>query len=291
MFQTNPNPVAIPTEPAVVVNNVENKNKYFWSTVFVRDISGAEKSLMKLRGLTATEVEVELRTIINEIENERQKGKTIKQLFQSRPVRKSLVMTLCLVAFQQLSGVEVVRLNMYSTFTTINSKLSETTFGIITGGIQVVASTIPPLIVDRYGRKLLLFVSGMGIIVGNAFLGIYHYAIEHDVYVIRRWIPIASLTLFEFAFNLGYGPLPWTIMGEVFYATIRPLAAMITTMFCYIIGFSVSFVTPVLTSELGTGNTFWIFSIFGFIGAFFTELYMFETKQKSLGDIQDELNQ
>ncbi|XP_018333080.1 facilitated trehalose transporter Tret1-2 homolog isoform X3 [Agrilus planipennis] len=55
--------------------------------------------------------------------------------------------------------------------------------------------------------------------------------------------------------------------------------------------FVISFVTPVLTSELGTGNTFWIFSIFGFIGAFFTELYMFETKQKSLGDIQDELNQ
>lgn len=64
-------------------------------------------------------------------------------------------------------------------------------------------------------------------------LGGYFYAKDvllHNVDNIG-WLPLASLMLFVLTFSLGYGPVPWLMMGEILPAKIRGTAASVATGF------------------------------------------------------------
>lgn len=53
---------------------------------------------------------------------------------------------------------------------------------------------------------------------------------HHDVTAIG-WLPLASLMIFVLTFSLGYGPVPWLMMGEILPAKIRGNAASVATGF------------------------------------------------------------
>lgn len=80
--------------------------------------------------------------------------------------------------------------------------------------------------------QILLYVSSSGMIVSLATLGGYFYAMAHDADVSTLgWLPLASLMVFVLCFSLGFGPIPWLMMGEILPAKIRGTAASVATAF------------------------------------------------------------
>lgn len=65
-----------------------------------------------------------------------------------------------------------------------------------------------------------------------ASLGAFFFAKSNgsDVSTIG-WIPLASLMLFVLSFSMGFGPIPWLMMGEILPAKIRGSAASVATAF------------------------------------------------------------
>lgn len=64
-------------------------------------------------------------------------------------------------------------------------------------------------------------------------LGGYFYAkdtLHSDVSNIG-WLPLGSLVVFVLSFSLGFGPIPWLMMGEILPAKIRGTAASVATGF------------------------------------------------------------
>lgn len=45
------------------------------------------------------------------------------------------------------------------------------------------------------------------------------------------WLPLASLMSYVLCFSLGFGPIPWLMMGEILPAKIRGSAASVATGF------------------------------------------------------------
>lgn len=45
------------------------------------------------------------------------------------------------------------------------------------------------------------------------------------------WLPLASLMAYVVCFSLGFGPIPWLMMGEILPAKIRGTAASVATGF------------------------------------------------------------
>lgn len=45
------------------------------------------------------------------------------------------------------------------------------------------------------------------------------------------WLPLASLMGYVLCFSIGYGPIPWLMMGEILPAKIRGSAASVATGF------------------------------------------------------------
>ena len=45
------------------------------------------------------------------------------------------------------------------------------------------------------------------------------------------WIPLLALMVYVVSFSIGFGPIPWLMMGEIFPSRIRGPAASISTAF------------------------------------------------------------
>lgn len=78
---------------------------------------------------------------------------------------KALMYTCVLVTGQQLSGINVVLLYSETIFRSASDPdggLDPSISTIIVGVVQLLASCVTPLVVDRLGRRLLLVISGVG---------------------------------------------------------------------------------------------------------------------------------
>lgn len=63
-------------------------------------------------------------------------------------------------------------------------------------------------------------------------LGGFFYAKSNGVQVENiGWIPLTSLMMYVVCFSMGYGPIPWLMMGEILPAKIRGTAASVATGF------------------------------------------------------------
>lgn len=61
----------------------------------------------------------------------------------------------------------------------------------------------------------------------------YFYIMEHNPQLASTigWLPLASLIVFVLSFSLGFGPIPWLMMGEILPSKIRGTAASVATGF------------------------------------------------------------
>lgn len=87
---------------------------------------------------------------------------SISDLFKVKANLKALIYTCALASFQQLTGINVVLFYMQNIFIAAESSVPTEQAPIIIGVVQVLASAVTPLIVDRSGRRMLLVFSGIG---------------------------------------------------------------------------------------------------------------------------------
>lgn len=79
-----------------------------------------------------------------------------------------------MASFQQLTGINVVLMFTQDIFKDTGSTIPAAISTIIVGVVQVVASCITPLVVDRLGRRLLLLASGVGTALTTVKINFFH---------------------------------------------------------------------------------------------------------------------
>jgi MFS family permease len=146
---------------------------------------------------------------------------------------------------------------------------------------------VPPIF-GRVGRKPLLYLSGTLQTVSLATLGGFFYLKEHPhllpTHVLSHLstVPVVSLVVYIIAFSVGFGPLPWLLMGEMFPERTRSTATSIVTAMACLGGFVVTITFLDLVKVLNTYGTFWLFAIVSAVAVVFTFLFVPETKGRPL---------
>uniref|UniRef100_A0A1I8PYL0 Major facilitator superfamily (MFS) profile domain-containing protein n=1 Tax=Stomoxys calcitrans TaxID=35570 RepID=A0A1I8PYL0_STOCA len=249
-------------------------------------------SLKFLRGhKSADNVKEEMTTIQNMVEESMSNKASFKDLFTNAGNRKALIITSGLVAFQQLSGINVVLFNAQSIFKIAGTDLDPAIATIIVGAVQAGASALTLLLVNRLARKFILLISAAGMCLALAALGVSFYIkLELEDISEVLWLPVAALILYTIAYCIGFGPLPWVVCGEMFTPNIKSKASSICTSTCWTLGFLVAYSYPLL-ANLGPQYAFWLFAIFCAVAFLFTLFIVVETKDLSLQQIQDKLNE
>uniref|UniRef100_U5ESS0 Facilitated trehalose transporter Tret1 n=1 Tax=Corethrella appendiculata TaxID=1370023 RepID=U5ESS0_9DIPT len=252
----------------------------------------AMNSLRFLRGKSEAGVQEELLSIQASVEESMRNKASVTDLFKSSGNVKALIICSGLISFQQLSGINVILFYSQKIFEKTGSSLAPEISTILVGAVQVLASGATPLVVDRLGRKPILLVSAGGMCLSLGTMGLYFYLdfIKSEAVDSISWLPVASLIFFVTVYCIGFGPLPWAVLGEMFPANIKSIASSMVASTCWILGFVVLKWFSTLDAAVGSHWSFWIFGICCAVAFVFTYTMVMETKGLSLQEIQDRLN-
>lgn len=249
----------------------------------------AVKALKWLRGDGDIKEEYSnLKCVATESDDERTNN--IKDLFRREHIRAILI-SLGLMLFQQFSGINAVIFYTTTIFKLAYTSIDENYCTIILGAVNFMSTFIATLVIDKLGRKILLFISGGAMIVTLGILSIYFYIKDNTTISIAEygWVPLVTLLLYVLAFSLGFGPIPWLMMGEILPAKIRGSAASLSTAFNWMCTFVVTKTFANFIDGLQIWGTFLLFAGICMISILFIALFVPETSGRSLEDIEEKL--
>ncbi|XP_077287491.1 facilitated trehalose transporter Tret1-like isoform X2 [Arctopsyche grandis] len=249
----------------------------------------AEKSLRWLRGPNF-DISSEIEAMQKEVDNATQNKASLKDLVVSRANRNALICSLGLMFFQQFSGINAVIFYTVDIFKSAGSDLDPFIAAIIVTVVQVIFTIVSFLLIEKAGRRILLLQSCIAMGLSLLVIGIFFNFKDggKDVSSIG-WIPLTSMVVFIITFSLGFGPIPWMMMGELFSAECKGVASGIAVMLNWILVFVVTKFFPTMVLTLGKDITFWIFAGFMLAAVFFVYFVIPETKGKSSAQIQAQL--
>jgi sugar porter (SP) family MFS transporter len=164
---------------------------------------------------------------------------------------------------------------------------------VITSVINVVLTFVAIIWVDRFGRRLLLLVGSIGMLVG---LGMASLAFFHangsgaDITLPNPWglIALIGANLFVIFFAATWGPLVWVLLGEMFPNNMRAYALAIGAVGNWLCNFAVSVSFPWLSAHLGLGVVYGLYALFAIISFFFVKTKIPETTGQELESMKGE---
>ena len=216
---------------------------------------------------------------------------------------KPLLIGIFMMVFQQFCGVNAIVFYASKIFTEAgihNVKLVSILFSLS----QFVSTAVACLLVDRTGRRVLLLVGGFGMCICNIGLGTYYElkkpdnatnsavtesvsSIYHSVPATQiSWLAITSAMVFIALFSLGWGPLPWLLMSEVFPPRAKGPASGICTLTNWLFVFVVTKNFPQMIHTLTEQGTFWFFGGCCLLSFIFVYCFVPETKGRTLEEIE-----
>ncbi|KAJ8950725.1 hypothetical protein NQ314_007787 [Rhamnusium bicolor] len=247
----------------------------------------AEKSLAKLRQKSKSDVLKELTDIIKSVEQSKTEKSSLKDLIKSKVVTKCLLTAVGLMFFQQFTGILAIVPYLQTIFDATNSSIPADVSVMMVGLVQFITTAITSRIVDKVDRKILLIASNSGILFSLICLGTYFYLQTNQFNVDAIfWLPIASIILYIICFNFGIGPIPWTIVGEIFPPNLKTHLNGIVTFLNIIFGFLIAMFFPTLSLVLGMALSIWIFAAFTAVSILFIVYFLPETRGRSFLEIQ-----
>uniref|UniRef100_A0A182SUG4 Major facilitator superfamily (MFS) profile domain-containing protein n=1 Tax=Anopheles maculatus TaxID=74869 RepID=A0A182SUG4_9DIPT len=201
-----------------------------------------------------------------------QPKKSLKKSLITPETLSALFAMIGLVTFLQMSG--------------INAVLFYATDIFMVFGTLVAAFTV-----DRVGRRWLLMISAVIMCASHIVLGVYFQLLHTNPAQVENleWLPVLALSIFVTLFSIGFGPVPWIMIGEVFAIDVKDLASSLATFTSYALSFMLSKTFNPLRNGLGEAGTFWLFGGFCLLGAIFVFLFVPETKGKTFDQIQKRL--
>lgn len=252
----------------------------------------AAEVLVKLRGTSREAVQPELEGLKAMIAREFKVEPKISDLWATRGNFKALGICVFLAMLLQLSGIDVLLFYMEELLAKVGTKMSPSDGTIIMGVVQVVTSCITPLVVDRLGRKLLMWTTSLGLTIFLTLIGVYALMDSYYKYNVApvAFLPLLCLIVYMILFTLGVGPVPWILVAEMFPVKTKCLASGICSFMCWLAGFVWTRFFRDVAASYGIYTAFWILAVCCGIGFLFSVTLLPETKGKTFDEIQDMLN-
>jgi sugar porter (SP) family MFS transporter len=238
------------------------------------------------RTRTEQEIEGELAEI-RKVEEETKEHSGYRELLASW-VRPMLVAGIGLAIFQQFVGINTV---IYYAPTIIKSTgLANVASVLATVGIGVVnvlMTIVAIFIIDRVGRKPLLFVGLAGMVVSLGIIG--GAFLDTRLSGIISWVTLAGLMLYVASFAVSFGPVLWVMLPEIFPLKVRGAGAGVSALSNWGANFLVSQAFLPLVALIGTTAVFWILAGICVVAAIFIYFLVPETRGRSLEQIETDL--
>jgi sugar porter (SP) family MFS transporter len=248
----------------------------------------ARSVLISSHGGTA-DLDAEIATIRDVIRLDTEQPAKLRDLFAPW-VRPMLIVALLLAVGQQFSGVNAI--NAY--FPTMLISLGFATqaallAGVLLGVTKFVFTAWVVFVVDRWGRKPLLLIGNVIMVVTLTAAGFVVLNV-HDTGT-RGILMLVMMIFYLVGYELGWGAVVWVMMSEVFPLKMRAAGMGVATVVLWAATGIVTYEFPIISdkSHLGLGHTMWLFAGINVVLFALVKWLVPETKGRSLEEIEMDL--
>jgi len=204
----------------------------------------------------------------------------------SPAVRGSLVIAVGFTVLQQVTGINTIVYYGPQIFTMagITSSTDAIFATLLVAITNVLATLIALALVDRIGRKPLLYAGVGGMTVSLFTLAVaFHFQVA--VGASLGIVATVCLMLYITCFAASMGPIAWILVAEVFPLRLRGRGVAAATLGSGISNFIVSLTFLSLINAAGNSLTFGIYGAFCILTLLFTRFVIPETKGRELESI------
>ena len=243
----------------------------------------SDEALKVLKIINPDNAEAELKAIELDIEP---KGKH-KGLF-SKKYSKPIMLAFFLAFFNQLSGINFILYYAPELLDTAGIK-DALLSSISIGGINLIFTMLGMFLIDRLGRKTLMYIGSIGYIIGLSGTAWSFYSGADPTLL------LSFILIFIASHAIGQGAVIWVFISEIFPNQVRAFGQSFGSGVHWVFAALITLLTPVfIDKEEGIfGENPWpVFAFFAFmmcLQLLFTWKVMPETKGKSLEALEREL--
>ncbi len=254
-----------------------------------RWLASKGKAAEALRVLQKIRAEQRAKAEFNEIETAIQEEGKIKKAtardLKLPHVRRLVLIGIGIAMVQQLTGVNSIMYYGTQILKDAGFSTEAALVGNIANGvISVLATFVGIALLDKVGRRPMLFAGMAGTTVALLLIGIFSIVLKDSA---ALPFIILGLTVLFLAFQQGaVSPVTWLMQSEIFPLHLRGLAMGITVFCLFMMNFLVGLLFPILFDAFGLSNTFFIFVALGLISLLFIKKFVPETKGRTLEEIE-----
>ncbi|MXN91667.1 sugar porter family MFS transporter [Flavobacterium sp. Sd200] len=224
-----------------------------------------------------------IEVLISDLQQDDKNASATESIFHKQ-YRFPLMLAFLIAIFNQLSGINAFlyyapRIFEEAGLGAETSLLSS--MGI--GAVNLVFTLIGVVLIDKLGRKKLMFIGSIGYIVS---LSLVAMAFTY------QWSGLAVpafLFIFIAAHAIGQGAVIWVFIAEIFPNHLRASGQAFGSSVHWVLAAVIPSLVPSLITTIGAGNLFIFFAVMMVFQLLFVIFMMPETKGISLENINESL--
>ncbi len=256
--------------------------------MFKNNADSAAKTLTKLYGKKESDRKVA--EIADSLANDHKPR--LSDIFRGGKIRPIVWIGIGLAVFQQLVGINVVFYYGAVLWQAVGFTENDALLiNILSGTISIIAVVITIMTMDKIGRKPFLFWGSVGMFLTLATVG---FAFSQGSLVDGSLqlpgnmglVALIAANAYVFFFNMSWGPVMWTMLGEMFPNQIRGSGLAVAGLAQWLANYAITVTFPIFLVGIGLAAAYGIYAFFAFISIFFIWKFVNETKGKELEDME-----
>ena len=207
-------------------------------------------------------------------------------------VRRIVWVGIGLAAFQQLVGINVVFYYGAVLWQAVGfSEGDALLINVISGAVSIAACVVALSLIDRVGRKPLLWFGSIGMAITLALMA---FAFSTSTEVAGELtlsdnmgiLALISANLYVMIFNGSWGPVMWVMLGEMFPNQIRGSGLAIAGLSQWLTNFAITMSFPVFLTTIGLFGAYGFYAVSAVISAVFVHKMVHETRGLELEEME-----
>jgi sugar porter (SP) family MFS transporter len=243
---------------------------------------GAQEALSKQKEIEASLSQDHHRPRLSDLIN--------KQTGKIRPI---VWIGVGLATFQQLVGINVVFYYGAVLWQAVGFSENDALLtNVLSGALSIGACLITVLLIDRIGRKPLLWVGSLGMAVSLALVTWAFASASLDATGKLALsdgmgtLALVAANIYVIFFNMSWGPVMWVMLGEMFPNQIRGSGLAVAGAAQWTSNFAITWTFPILLGTIGLAGAYGIYTVAAALSVFFVLKYVYETKGRELEQME-----
>ncbi|HZI23682.1 MAG TPA: sugar porter family MFS transporter [Chryseolinea sp.] len=213
-------------------------------------------------------------------------GMIKENVFNGR-YNKPILYVVLLAMFNQLSGINAIMYYAPRIFEMTGLAKDTALLQAVSIGVTNMIFTLLAIsLIDKFGRKTLLIVGSVGMVVFLGLVAQAFYSQDFGGYAVMFYL-VGFIAFFAFS----QGAVIWVFMSEIFPNKVRSQGQTLGSFTHWIMAAIISWTFPILVESSNNGGfySFLLFAVMMFAHGIFVWKVLPETKGKSLEGIQRDL--